>query len=409
MPHRLGWRRSPFAHAFLVICMVYGIWQLSPLFWSELGNDARVFYSAARVAEQGGNPYDYAQLTAEFARVNAEGRAAGLGRSSIGPNEYHYPPLMTWFWRRLAPLGDWGFFWANSAALLLAGVLGFELVMHTLGWRRRWLARGFFVFSLPMLTVLSSGNPATVLLLATGGALLAATRGRPWLAGALLAACLIKPPVGIPVAAAIMLGRPGQRQALLGGMAIGTAAFALLNLAAGGFAATRGWVLSLVQFSATIDVHQVAVVQQRFLAGLSAPFLFLGPVPATVIALALAAVALVWAYRRGHGWPDRTLGLALLLAAALAVGPYLHTYDLVLEALPVLVLASLPRDPINRAVLGLWATAPVLNLAVVLAVAAVTGSPETPWSFAVALNAATLLALALACRGGAVASAQAAG
>lgn len=394
---QLSWRPGVVTAVFLLVCAIYGAWQLSPVFWSAVGNDARVFYCAARVAARGGNPYDFNQLSAEAAVVNAEARSSGRGE--IGPNEYHYPPMMTWLWRQLVPLGDLGFFAANSLALLVAGVAGFELVMAALNWRQRWLARGFFLFSLPMLTVLSSGNPATLPLLATGGALLATLRGRPWVGGALLAVCLIKPPVGIPIAAAVVVGMPGRRLALLGGGAIGAAAFVALNIAAGGLDATTEWVRSLIQFSATIDVHQAAVVQQRFLAGLSGPFLVLGPVAATVISLVLAGAALAWAFRGGARTKrDSTLTLALLMAAALAVSPYLHTYDLVLEAIPVLVLASLRLTTLNRAVLALWAAAPVLNLVVVLAVAALTGSPETPWSFAVALNAAALAALAVASR-----------
>ncbi|MFY9614880.1 MAG: hypothetical protein WAT58_05720, partial [Candidatus Dormiibacterota bacterium] len=90
------------------------------------------------------------------------------------------------------------------------------------------------------------------------------------------------------------------------------------------------------------------------------------------------------------------LGLALLTAAALAVAPYIHTYDLVLMAAPLLVLCALPLTGLNRGVLLLWALAPVLNVAVVLAVVAVTGSLDTPWSFAAGLNALTLAAVAIA-------------
>jgi hypothetical protein len=383
----------------LVICVVYAIWQLSPVFWSQAGNDSRVFYAAARLASTGDNPYDFGRLAAVEGQLNAEARAAGNGRDSLSPNEYHYPPVMTRAFMALAPLGDFGFLVAVSLLALVAGLTGFELILSALDWRGRWLPRLFFVFSLPMLTVLSSGNPATLLLLSWGGALFASRRGRPLLAGMLLAACWIKPPVGVPVAVALLVAERARWRPMLAGLALGTLAVAGACVVAGGVDGTAAWLRSLVDFSATINANQTAVIQQRFLAGLSAPFFFLGPLAAGGVALALVTGVILWA-RRGGAFSvarDRApLGLALLTAAALAVAPYIHTYDLVLMAAPLLVLCGLPLTGLNRAVLLLWALAPVLNLAVVLAVVAVTGSLDTPWSFAAGLNAVTLVAVAIA-------------
>ncbi|MDP9325888.1 MAG: glycosyltransferase 87 family protein [Candidatus Dormibacteraeota bacterium] len=396
---RLAWTPGLVTAACLVICLIYGAWQLSPVFWSQAGNDSRVFYAAARLASSGDNPYDFGRLAAVEAQVNAEARAAGSGRDSLSPNEYHYPPVMTRAFIALAPLGDFGFLVAVSLLALVAGVIGFELILSALHWRGRWLPRLFFVVSLPMLTVLSSGNPATLLLLPWGGAFVASRRGRPLVAGMLLAACWIKPPVGVPVAVALLVLERARWRPMLAGLAIGTAVFAGANVAAGGVDGTLAWLRSLVDFSATINANQTAVIQQRFLAGLSAPLFFLGPLAAGAIAVAVVTVVLLWARRGGPlgGGGDRApLGLALLTAAALAVAPYIHTYDLVLMAAPVLVLSGLPLTTLNRGVLLLWALAPVLNLGVVLAVVAVTGSLDTSWSFAAGLNALTLLAVAIA-------------
>jgi hypothetical protein len=397
--NRLAWTPGLVTAACLLICVIYGAWQLSPVFWSQAGNDARVFYAAARLASGGDNPYDFGRLATVEAQVNAEARAAGNGRDSLSPNEYHYPPVMTRVFVLLAPLGDFGFLVAVSLLALVAGVIGFELVLSALDWRSRWLPRLFFVVSLPMLTVLSSGNPAPLLLLAWGGAFFAARRGRPLVAGVLLAACWIKPPVGVPVAVALLVAERARWRPMLAGLGLGTAVFAGANVLAGGVDGTLAWLRSLVDFSATINTGQTAVIQQRFLAGLSAPFFFLGPVAAGAIAVALVAGVLLWARHGGAlgGDGDRApLGLALLTAAALAVAPYIHTYDLVLMAVPVLVLSGLPLTALNRGALLLWGLAPVLNLAVVLAVVAVAGNLDTSWSFAAGLNALTLLAVAIA-------------
>ncbi|MFY9614249.1 MAG: glycosyltransferase family 87 protein, partial [Candidatus Dormiibacterota bacterium] len=224
--NRLAWTPGLLTAACLVICVVYGTWQLSPVFWSQAGNDSRVFYAAARLASTGDNPYDFGRLAAVEGQLNAEARAAGNGRDSLSPNEYHYPPVMTRAFMALAPLGDFGFLVAVSLLALVAGLTGFELILSALDWRGRWLPRLFFVFSLPMLTVLSSGNPATLLLLSWGGALFASRRGRPLLAGMLLAACWIKPPVGVPVAVALLVAERARWRPMLAGLALGTLAFA---------------------------------------------------------------------------------------------------------------------------------------------------------------------------------------
>jgi hypothetical protein len=395
----LAWTPGLFTFICLLVSIIYGAWQLSPIFWAEAGNDSRVFFAAARVSSAGGNPYDFGQLSAMEARLNAEARAEGTGRDSLSPNEYHYPPLLTRGWQLLAPLGDIGFLVANSLLALVAGLIGFELVLMALDWRGRWLVRGFFLFSLPMLTVLSSGNPATVLLLPWAGALLVSRRGRPVLAGALLACCWIKPPVGIPVALALVLVQRHQWRALLAGFGIGTMVFAAVNLAAGGVDGTVAWIQSLVDFSATINAGQTAIIQQRFLAGLSAFFFFLGPVVAGAIALALAGGIVVAVWRRRpaiEASAAAPLGLAVLTAAALAIAPYIHTYDLVFEAVPVLTLAALSQTRLTRTVLVAWGLAPVINLTLALVIAAVTGGLDTPWSYGAVLNALTLLAVAVA-------------
>jgi hypothetical protein len=373
---------------------------MSPIFWSETGNDARVLYAAGRVAANHGNPYDFNQLSAEASRVNAEAHAAGTGRDAFGPNEYHYPPILTRAWQALAPLGDVGFLVIDVAVLLIAGIIGLELILAALNWEQRWLPRLFFLFSLPMLTVLSSGNPATLLLLGWAAAFFWAARGRFLLAGGALAIAWIKPPVGIPIAVAMLIANWQQWRRLLAGVAAGSLVFAALNLALGGLDGTRDWILSLVQFSATINAHQDAVIQQRFLAGLSGPFFGLGPLWANLIAVVLVGLILLWIFRRAASeqWSERKprLVIAIAMAVALAVSPYIHTYDLVLEAVPVLVLAGLASTALDRLTLTMWALAPALNLAVVLLVVAITGRLDTPWSFAVALNALTLLALAAA-------------
>jgi hypothetical protein len=247
--------------------------------------------------------------------------------------------------------------------------------------------------------VLFAGNPSTLLLLAWAGAFLAATRGRGLLAGALLATALITPPVGLPVAAALVLAMPGLRARLLQGFAIGTAIFLAANLAAD-FHATGTWAASLFPFAQSLDPHSAQMVQLCCLAGLSAPFLGLGLFAAAGIGAVLVAAPIAWLYTRGDLTAmsaDRPLMLlALLMAAGLALTPYIHLNDLVLEALPLLVLASRPLGILGRGTLVLWGLSLPINLALAVALFTITGDVNKPWSYGVVLTGGTLLAITVA-------------
>lgn len=376
------------------------VWLLSPGFWNTIGNDSRDWYAAGRVAARGGNVYDQDVTSAEQARLNEEARSQGSGRSSITSGPYHYPPIMTRGFQLLASLGDTGFLVVFEAFLLVAALVGFELTLAGLAWRGRWWPRLLFLTSLPLFEVLATADPAAVLLLSWGAAFLAFRSGRLTLAGALLAVGLIKIPVGVPVAIALILAAPVRRSRLLLGLALGAAAFVGVNLASGP-PESVAWVRSLVPYTATINVHQSDVLPQCCLAGLSAPFLGLGPVWANLIAFLLVAAPVAWLYRSGallDLWRRRpTILLGLLVSAALAVTPYVHPYDLILEAVPLLVLASLPLTYLNRTVFALWAlSVPISLLLVLSAHLLIPDANALPWSFGVALSAATFAALVVA-------------
>jgi len=249
-----------------------------------------------------------------------------------------------------------------------------------------------------MALVLVSGNPSTLLLAAWGGALLAASRNRALLAGALLAAGWIKPPVGIPVALALAIAGPASKRLLAAGFGLGTAVFGAANLLIGSPAQTFRWLGSLFEFTATLNPKQATVIGQCCLTGL--PALLLDRVSLPVAVLAAGAIAgglWVVATRRGliGAGPEPLLPLALLTALALIVTPYVHLNDLVLEALPLLVIASQPLNVVSRPVLALWglgAAAP-LTLATLFPQLANAGLPSTVAAFGLLLGLLTSLAM----------------
>src|SRR5258708_23852385 len=171
----LTWQPRRFTAAALLISSLVSLWLLSPIFWDRLGGDSRAAYAAARLHLRGGDPYSFPELKREESAIDAATRAPSAP-SHYSANPYYYPPVMTRLWEGLAPLGDRGFYWVGAAVLLLLGLLGLALILSALAWGNRWLPRPFFVVSPPMAVVLVSGNPSTLLLTASGGALLAATR-----------------------------------------------------------------------------------------------------------------------------------------------------------------------------------------------------------------------------------------
>ena len=249
-----------------------------------------------------------------------------------------------------------------------------------------------------MMVVLVSGNPSPLLLAAWGGALLAALRNRPLLAGALLALGWIKPPVGIPVALALAIAGLAPRMPLAAGFGLGTTAFAAANIAVGSLAQTSRWLGSLFEFTATLNPKQTATIAQCCLTGL--PALLLETVSMPVAVLAAAAVAgaiLLVASRRGllgAARPDPLWPLGLLTALALIVTPYVHLNDLLLEALPLLLLASQPLTPVSRATLALWGLGAATPVALsALPLGANAGLPSGIASFGLLLASLTTLAL----------------
>jgi hypothetical protein len=393
----LSWQPRRFTAAVLLVSSLVSLWLFTPVFWDRLGGDSRAFYAAARVDLRGGDPYSFSQLTAEEAAVDAVA-GAHPGTTAYSANPYHYPPLLTRAWEALTPLGDRGFYWVNFGALLLLGLLGLELILAALSWSNRWLARAFFVVSPAMTLVLVSGNPSTLLLAAWGGALLAASRNRALLAGMLLAAGWIKPPVGIPVALALAIAGPASKRLLAAGFGLGTAVFGAANLLIGGPAQSFRWLGSLFEFTATLSPKQATVIGQCCLTGLPALLLDRVSMPVAVLAAGAVAAAILWvAFRRGFlgaTRPDPLLPLALLTALALIVTPYVHLNDLVLEALPLLVIASQPLTLVSRPTLALWGLGAATPLALsALPQVANAGLPSSIAAFGLLLGTLTTVAL----------------
>jgi hypothetical protein len=387
----LGWRPGWLTLGCLVLALLFPIWlsQLSTQVFR--GADAKVYFAAASLDARGGDPNDAASLIQEGEVLY--NLPLGLHRGQPGAYymaPYGFPRLFTRLSRPLLGLGTTGYYLAILAAITMACLAGLEALMTAMDWdRNRWLPRFFLLLSAPFAEDAFVGNVSAALFLSWALAFLMVRRGRPFVGGLILSVCLVKIPVGAPAAAALIAFPPraegkspsrGARLGLGGGLALGAAAWMILNLVVTGWQATASWWSSLVGYGRALSAGPGTVYNLSEQAGL--PSILLGHVPTTtaviVAALPVGAVLIVVLLRsvrdRGTTLPGATTALAL--AAGLLLSPYLHLNDLLMEALPLLVVAASPLRPLGRLTLVVWAVGSSVNLLAALTETNVLHSPR---------------------------------
>jgi hypothetical protein len=368
-----GWRPGIGTAAALLVAALFAAWLFTPTWSRERGIDAKVMYAAASLQNRGGNPYDPYQEVAEQDRLFNVPAHIAPGQPGYSHGPYGYPPLFTALLQRALPLGFDGFYLAIVAILLAAGLVGFEAVLRVAGWHDRWLARGFFVVSSPVALSLFVGNPSPILLLGWAIALLMARRGRPFVAGVVLTLCLLKLPVGLPATVALLVGTGRGRLLIALGLGVGSTVLAGLQLVLTGPEATANWVGSVRGYASGISAGSGSAFSQSGLAGFPALFLDFVPLPAAVLlGLLVLAAVLLWAWRRlPESAPTMApdLWLALILVGAVGATPYLHLNDLVIMALPLVLLAQTSPTVLGRLTEVAWSVGVPARL---LALAAVS-------------------------------------
>jgi hypothetical protein len=303
-----------------------------------VGQDFRAFYAGAVVLRAGGNPYDWSQLGAtEDALYNAPHHLRGGD-----PGYYDFLPLPEgpWLLMALLPLTVWPWPAANAvytSVLLGIIVAGSWLILRLLGWNGRPLVLGLLVVALsPVVFInLFLGQATPLIFGAMAAAMALAVRGRPGLAGLVLAAVWIKPNLGLALPVVLGLHQTRHVGRLLAGFAIGTAgAFAIAGAALG--AALMDWPRGVIQVWRSVQGPQPDVAS---LHSLYYPLLSGWPkTAALVLACLLIGAYGVWALRRS---PARPLsGMTFLLLWLCAI-PYAHSFDAIL-LLPVLAILAAP-------------------------------------------------------------------
>lgn len=331
--HRMEWFDGKRARAYrLLALLMFALAALATVLTARhgialsgkpLGTDFLAFWSASKLALGGnpGAPYDLALIYA------AEKAAVPI---DPGPSSFLYPPPFLLVCLPLALLP-----YLASLALWIAATLAAYVVAV-----RSWLAARPEAARGAVLTILA--YPAVLINAGHGqnGFLTAALLGsglwllgrRPWLAGALLGALIIKPQIALAIPVLVLAG--GRWQAAVSGCA--AAAFlCVLSWLVLGEGAWAGFFAGSETGRAILD--QGLVDPAKMVSVFAAARLLDGSamlaygLQALVAAGALAAVAIV--ARRcdiGTGTPA-----AVCAAATPLISPFFLDYDLTVLAFPM--------------------------------------------------------------------------
>src|SRR4029077_3799769 len=192
-----------------------------------LGQDFRAFFAAATVVAHQGEPYNWPALgAAEYRLYDASG---GIKPGDPTYYEFLAYPEGPWLAFALVPLTSlpWPVAYALFAVLLglilLAAAFG---TFTLLGWprRRAALAAGCTLLSAIGFINLFMGQVSVIVFGAFVAAWLLASRGRPWLAGAVLALVWMKPNIGLRLPLVLALLEPAVSRRMIGGFIAASAA-----------------------------------------------------------------------------------------------------------------------------------------------------------------------------------------
>ena len=282
--------------------------------------------------------------------VQSSAQASILGyRPAQGfPQLFVNPPLAAWVLRPLAGLplvpGMAAFLLVLACALVLAVRLAVRLLPSDRGVAWRVLVAATAAMSLPAATAMLLAQWTPLLLLAALGSLVMLRRGRPVMAGLLLAALAMKPQtlwLAVP-----LLALAGSWRVLLG-LAGGVAGWVLTGLLLVG----PGQMLALLQL-----VGSKQLPEARWTAGL--PGIAAWATGRDAVAIGLAAVLGVAAVLACAGLRGRLRGrpevaVAMGIGLSLVCAPHVFPEDLMLLTVTAVVWApGAPRAAV-LAVLGL--------------------------------------------------------
>jgi alpha-1,2-mannosyltransferase len=185
-----------------------------------------------------------------------------------------------------------------------------------------------------MFITLRYGQISPLSLLILAAATVAAARGRPWLAGAILGLLVYKP--NLLLAPGLLFLATGQWRLLMGLM-VGAGGELALSLALVGPDVMRQYLALLVTLAKHPELVQFYPAESHSLRGLVQLLLPWSPLvtATTAIAIPLGTWLAVRVWRAHADFRPRWAALAM---ASLVASPHVLTYDLILLAVPLVLL-----------------------------------------------------------------------
>jgi hypothetical protein len=326
-----------------------------------VGQDFRVFFAAATVVAEHGNPYDWPSLAAvEYRLYDAPQQLKPGDRQFY---EFLAYPEGPWLAFALSPLAELPWQVADliyGGLLLLVMLAASFLTFRLTGWsqRRALIAAGLTALSAIGFINLFMGQVSVLVFGAFIGAWWFASRGNGWAAGLLLTVIWLKPNIGLPLPLIVtLLATPLVRKRLILGF-IGGSAIAFGMAAAILRDAFLDWPRQIPRMWQAVQGLQpdMASVESFFYPGLHG---WAKTVVLMITLLAAAAYA-AWAMTRVKDWRARSLTLLLVWLGAL---PFVQSYDLIL-VLPLLALLLGPElrgwaNPLVEVTLWAFLTVPL--------------------------------------------------
>jgi Glycosyltransferase family 87 len=311
-------------------------------------------YGALARTGQSASLYD-GDAHARIARSEVDPRVALTG---LRPN---YSPIVAWLMAPLSALpylramAVWGA--ASVALYFLAITLLLDLTRQLRAdWNTVFLAAAAWP---ALFVVLRYGQLSAVSLVLVAAAARFASRGRPFAAGLGLGCLVYKP--NLLIAPALIVALTGEWP-LLAGLVAGAMLETLVAVVSVGPAVFEQYLRVLVTVAQRPELVQMFPTESHSVSGavgLLLPWRSIAPlVSALALILAVWAAARVW--KRTRDWRQRWAALVL---ASLLSSPHLLTYDLLLLAVPLLLVLDWRRESSGRWPEGAWLAAIVLMYA----------------------------------------------
>ncbi len=315
--------KTPIAIAFIVLQMI-----LYAAAWRTVlpkESDFPAFYSAARIWQGGGNPYDLDKQCEQQIPIRG-----------VPCLPYAHPPVLLALVSWVSNDDFLGSYYRWTSVLLIVVVI---CIIPFYKISRDWRNSIQSILFLPVVISLALGQVTPFILFAVLMWLWLLLEGKDFWAGLALSLTVIKPQLAILLGIPLLFARPKAFAGFCtGGLALSLYSFALVG--AEGFAG----LLRIVRVLAQAEGYGVNTSAMISVTGLLVR-VGLSPVWSWVFfGLALIVVSVLW---RRWGITAQTLSLGIVLA--LFCAPHLHFHDLSLLSGPILFLH--PQAPLRAAVL----------------------------------------------------------